>query len=311
MDIIFFGSTDYSVKILEKLVLIGRAPVLVVTQPDKPKGRKLKKLPTPVKEFSQDKGLEVVTPLQLGEKSFSCLLKSKKPDIFLVAAFGKIIPSCILDIPLILPLGVHPSLLPQYRGAAPINWALIKGERLTGVSLYKIDKNTDTGPVFVEKEVSISEDDDFISLQDKLSCLSQDLVKEAMPKIEQGDFSLVVQDSRKASYAPKINKEIVRIDWSKKAVDIKNLVRGVVSYQTAWSLFRDKRIKFWQVSVENDTLKSTADNGQIIFVDKRTLKVQSGSGIINIKKIQPAGKKVMRVEDFINGYCPEIGEKFF
>jgi methionyl-tRNA formyltransferase len=310
MNIIFFGSTDYSVRILERLVCIGQSPVLTVTQPDKPKGRGLNSLPTAVKKAALERGLKVVTPRDLASKKVQVLLSQFKPEIFLVVSYGNILPEDVLKIPSLMAVGVHPSLLPLYRGAAPVNWALIKGEKKTGVSLYKMDTNMDAGPVFLQETVSISETDDYLSLWPKLYRASEKILEKGLQRIKTNQISLEAQDQSKATYAPKINKQTAKIDWSNTADNIANLVRGLSGYKPAWSWFSNRRIKIIKAIPEEQYAGIQADFGEVIFVDKQRLKVQSGEGIINITELQPEAKKAMTAESFINGYRPQIGCKF-
>ena len=178
MNIVFFGSTEFSVEILKELIAAGDKP-LVVTQPDRPKGRGLKVASTQVKEFALSRGLEVVTPSKLRDTKFISFLKSGEPDLFVVVSYGKILPKEVLDIPRIMPLGIHPSLLPEYRGAAPINWALINGETRTGVMLFKLTPGMDEGPVVAGEEVVIKEADDFLSLSARIYASSRTLQRRA------------------------------------------------------------------------------------------------------------------------------------
>lgn len=311
MNIIFFGTTEYSVQILNFLVSIGEVPSLVVTQPDKAKGRGLNKSPTLVKEFSLKKGLEVVTPYDLRENMFVSLLKRKNPELFVVASYGQFLPWSVLNLPRVTPVGVHPSLLPKYRGAAPVNWALINGEKETGVSLFKVEEKMDAGPVIRKNSVFIAEDDDYLSLFSKVTEVSKEILGNTLPFLRVNKFSLVPQDDNKASFAPKIDKKMAKIDWGKPAGEIKNLIRGLVPAPCAWGYFRKKRIKFWKSSVYNKSVEpGDKKPGDIVIVFEDKLGIKTGKGVLTVSKLQPEGKKVIGAKEFINGYQPKAGEQF-
>lgn len=309
MKIVFFGSTTYSVEILTVLLNKGLLPCLVVTQPDRPKGRGLKTGSTEVKEFSLKNRLKVITPRNLDDSELILQLSQMKPDLFIVVSYGKILPASIINIPKILTLGIHPSLLPAYRGAAPINWVLIKGERETGVSLFKIDEKMDAGEIIAQEKLVISNDDDFLTLSKKIYALSKKLLIEHLPLLDEGKFRLTPQKHQGLSFAPKIEKNITKIDWHCKASSIKNLVRGLVPYPCAWSYFREKRVKFWKVSYQAQEHKDSS-SGQIVEASKHSFKIVATPGLIEPKLLQPEGKKVMSIDEFINGLHPKIGEQF-
>jgi methionyl-tRNA formyltransferase len=309
MRVVFFGSTEYSVEVLRGLLEEGIKPVLVVTKPDSPKGRGLKVSGTEVKDVALKSGLEVVTPTNIREKDFLALIKSKSPDIYIVVSYGKILPKSLLDIPSIVPLGLHPSLLPKYRGPAPINWALINGETKTGVMLFKLEPGMDEGPILARANISIEPEDDFLSLSKKIYSSSKSLLAKNLPLIAKKDFVLTAQEESGISLAPKIDKESVKIDWGRDAATIRNLVRGVMPSTCAWSFFRGKRVKFWEVSAGAEE-KDKAAFGEITLVSKHDFRIKVKESTILPKRIQPEGKKPMEVIGFINGYHPKAGEKF-
>jgi len=309
MRIIFFGSSAYSVEILRELLNKGYKPVLAVTQPAKRKGRGLKLIPTEVKHFCLENNLNVTEPCSLSDDGFISLLKEKRPDLYIVVAYGKILPQTILGIPAVLPLCVHPSLLPKYRGAAPINWVLINGDKETGVTLFKMDKNMDSGQIIAQDSFEIAETDDFLTLSEKIYDLSKKVLTENLLLIKQGKLTLKPQRTAGVSFAPKIDKEMAKINWQKPAESIRNLVRGLVSVVCAWSYFREKRIRFWQVSAEEDDCED-CEIGAIAGLSKDWLKIKTGKGGLLVHKLQPEGRKVMSIGEFINGYHPRAGEKF-
>lgn len=301
MKVIFFGSSDYSVEILKALIDAGIRPVLVVTQPDRPKGRHLKRQPTVIKEFALKEDLEVTAPANLKDSRFSSLLKDKEPDFFLVVSYGKILPLSLLSIPKIMPLALHPSLLPKYRGPAPLNWVLINGEKKTGVCLFEVNRDMDAGRIIAQKEILIAYEDDYLSLFDKVYSVSREMIIKYLPFIYSGKAVFRAQDEKDVTFAPKIDKKISKIDWENSAVNIRNLVRGLVPYPCAWSKFKGKRIKFWEVDVESTDI-SSAGRGEIVSVEKGKVKIQAGKGIVILKKVQPEGRKIMGIQEFINGY---------
>ncbi|HEC68891.1 MAG TPA: methionyl-tRNA formyltransferase [Candidatus Omnitrophica bacterium] len=308
MKIVFFGSTDYSLEVLKELLAKSYIPCLVVTSPDTPQGRGLKLLPSPVKRFSQTTGLEVLTPHKL-DKEFISLIEERKPDLFIVVSYGRILPPQLLKIPKILPLGVHPSLLPRYRGPAPINWVLINGEKETGVTLFKLSKGVDEGEIIVQEKISIDEDDDFLTLSEKVYSLSKRLLVKTLPLLEKGDFSLEVQPSQGISFAPKIDKTLSKINWQQPALKIRNLIKALVPKPCAFSFFRGKRIKFYSAEVEKSEVKESLP-GEIVQVFKHTLKISTSQDLLLPLRLQPEGKKVLEVSEFINGYHPKQGEAF-
>ncbi len=309
MKVIFFGSSNYSAEILRALIDMGIRPVLVVTQPDRPKGRHLKKQPTVIKEFALKENLEVAAPVNLKDSSFSALIKKKQPDFYLIVSYGKILPQALLSIPKIMPLSLHPSLLPEYRGPAPLNWVLINGEKKTGVCLFEVNKEMDAGRIIAQKEISIAYEDDYLTLFDKVYSVSKELVIKHLPSIYSGKAGFKVQDEEKVTFAPKIDKKVSKVDWDNSAVNIRNLVRGLVPYPCAWSKFKDKRVKFWKVDIENIDISSGGE-GKVVSVEKGKVKVQAGKGLVVLKLIQPEGKRVMDIQEFINGYNPQEGDIF-
>lgn len=310
MKIVFLGNTLYSLEILDELIKKGYAPELVVTEPDKPRGRGLKKQPTPVKNYCLENRVDFLTPEFLMESSFISRIKEIQPDLYIVVAYGRIIPEELLSLARIMGLCIHPSLLPRYRGAAPVNWVLINGESKTGVTLFKMDKGIDSGPIIAQESIKISNQDDYLSLFSKIYLLSKKMVIKVLSQIENQNYTFKPQDEKKASYAPRVDKDLAHIDWSKPAPQIKNLVRALIPYPCAWSFFRDKRVKFWKVDIierEEDGFSS----GQIVNVEKGRVLVKTSEGLIQIEKIQPEAKKTMDIASFINGYHPQPGEKFY
>ena len=309
MKVVFFGSSDYSKEILKAIIDTGIRPVLVVTQPDRPKGRHLRKQPTVIKEFALKENLEVATPANLKDSSFSDLLKDKQPDFYLIVSYGKILPPSLLSISKIMPLALHPSLLPKYRGSAPLNWVLINGERKTGVCLFEVNEDMDAGRIIAQKEILITYDDDYLTLFDKVYSVSKELVIKYLPFIYSGKEVFKAQDEKSVTFAPKIDKKTAMINWENSALNIRNLVRGLIPCPCAWSKFKGKRIKFWDVGIENTDIFS-AGKGKVVSVEKEKVKVQAGKGIVILKKVQPEGRRVMGIQEFINGHNIKLGNTF-
>lgn len=308
MRIVFFGSTDYSLEILKELLKNNYKPSLVITSPDSPQGRGLKVLPSPVKRFSQEAGLEVLSPPKLTDELIS-LIEKKEVDLFIVVAYGKILPYKLLKIAKLLPLGIHPSLLPKYRGPAPINWVLIKGEEETGVTLFKLSKGIDDGEIITQEKVKITLEDDFLTLSSKIYSLSKKLLIKTLPLLEKGEFSLKPQPQEGVSFAPKIDKGLTKINWEEPASQIRNLIRALIPKPCAFSFFRGKRIRFYSAQVEEFTPEEGLA-GEIIEVSKHNFKIKTSQGLLLPLKLQPEGKKILETSDFINGYHPQKGEVF-
>jgi len=308
MKIVYFGSSQFSSKVLEGIVREGIKPVLVVTVPDKPQGRGLKVLPNPVKELSLRLHLEVESISNLNDSDFLGRLKALSCDLFLVVSYGRILSASLLSIPNKLPLALHPSLLPRYRGPAPIQWVLIKGEKETGISIFKVIPKVDSGPIILQKRMSIENKDDYFSLSEKLANLSIPAVCEAIEQIESNTYKLIPQDESKVSYAPKLKKEDGRINWSSSAVTINNLIKGLKGWPGTYTFYRGIRVKI--LEAEPNSTETNSSPGFIVDLDKEGIYVATLEGVLKIKKLKPEGKKEMSTNSFICGYRPKVGEQF-
>lgn len=314
MKILFMGTPDFAKKSLESLCNNNYDIIGVVTNPDKPKGRGMKMIASDVKKYAVSKGLVVYQPIKVRKnEEFINKIKELNPDIICVVAYGKILPKEILDIPKYGCINVHASLLPKYRGAAPIQWAVINGDKTTGVTTMYMDVGMDTGDMILKEEVDIGEDETTGELWNRLADIGGDLLVKTLKQIENGDIKRKKQ-GEDYTLAPMIEKEMAKINWENKdASEIKNLVRGLNPIMGAYSMLKGKKIKFWKVKVlkiENGEIKSRK-NGEVIFSDsKKGLQIKAKNGVIDVLEIQGENAKRMSVGDFLRGNKIEVGEKF-
>ena len=311
MKIVFMGTPDFAQKSLEALYNAGHEILAVVTNIDKPKGRGMKLVESPVKEYAKSKNLTIFQPEKVRKNiEFIEQIKKLEPDVICVVAYGKILPSEILEIPKLGCINVHASLLPKYRGAAPIQWAVLNGDKTTGVTTMYMDIGMDTGDMILKQEVEIGENETTGELWDRLAIIGADLLVKTLKQIEKGTAPRIKQ-SDDFTMAPMLNKEISKIDWQEKtAKQIKNLVRGLNPIMGAYSYLNGKKIKFWKVEVEEDT-NSNQENGTVIKAnDKDGLYIKAKDGVLKIIEIQGENAKRMNANDFLRGNKIEIGQKF-
>ncbi|MCM8799915.1 MAG: methionyl-tRNA formyltransferase [Candidatus Omnitrophica bacterium] len=308
MRIVFFGSSEFSLPFLEYLFLERKDELWVVTCLDRPKGRGLKILPNPVKEFCLKNNLRVYQFKDINSLEAKDSLKKFEPDLFVVVAYGQIFSKEILEIPKIFSINVHASLLPKYRGAAPINWAIINGEKETGISIIKMEEKVDCGPIILQKNIAIDIDDDSFTLEEKLKDLGKIILIEAIKKIEEGDFSLTIQDKRYVSFAPKLKKRDGLIDWNKSAIIIHNLIRGCRGWPSAFTYYKSKLLKIHKSNYVQSTGIDNYLPGEVIDISKEGILVACGKDRILIKKLQMEGKREMSAEEFICGHKIAKGE---
>lgn len=299
MKVVFMGTPDFAVPCLQKIIDEGHKVIGVVTQPDKPKGRGKKLSMPPVKELALKYHIPVYQPLKARDEEFVEILKNLNPDIIIVVAFGQILPKSILDIPKYGCVNVHASLLPRYRGAAPLNWVIINGEEKTGVTTMYMDEGLDTGDMILKSEIPLDDKITAGELHDKMMIDGANLLKETMDLIEKGEAPREKQNDDDTCYSPIMKKTLGNIDWSKSAKDIHNLVRGVNPWPSAYTTYNGNTMKVWETNVLDNVSDKTP--GTIISVDKDGIKVSTGKGIINIKEIQMAGKKRVKVQEYIKG----------
>ena len=344
MKIVFMGTPDFARSALEKIIEAGHEVVLVVTQPDKPKGRSGELQVSDVKACALEHGLPVFQPVRIKLPENVAELKKYDADIYVVAAFGQILSQEILDIPRFGCVNIHASLLPKYRGAAPIQQSIIDGEKETGVTIMQMAAGMDTGDILIQKTIPIDDDETGGGLFDKLSVLGAELIVEALPMIERGELTPVPQDESKATKCGKLSKDMGLIDFEKDAVSIRNLVRGLNPWPSAYTYLDGKMLKIWDVKVveengisteypggsrveekvldgdngvtgaqvdgaENRATVAFPENGMIVAVSKDSFTVKAGDGFLEVLELQLEGKKRMKTKDFLLGYKLMPGSK--
>lgn len=304
MKIVYMGTPDFAVAPLEAIIKAGHEVVLVVTQPDKQKGRGKEMQMTPVKECALRHGIPVFQPVKIKEASAVEELAGYPADIFVVAAFGQLLSEEILSMPKFGCVNIHASLLPAYRGAAPIQWAVINGERESGVTIMQMEKGLDTGGMYCKKSVPIDKKETGESLHDKLMAVGAELIAIALPKIESGELKPEKQDDSLTCYAPRLSKSMGLIEWEKDAEVIERLIRGLNSWPSAYTYYRGKTLKIWEADVTDNGREKEADDipGTVIKVEKDFFDIAAGKGILRVYCVQLEGKKRMSVKDFLLGY---------
>lgn len=309
MKIVFMGTPDFAVGALEALIQAGHEIVCVVTQPDKRKGRGKEVQFPPVKECAAAHHIPVFQPVKIKTPEAVETLKGYEADIYVVAAFGQILSQEILDMPKYGCVNIHASLLPKYRGAAPIQWAIINGETQTGVTIMQMNAGLDTGDMLCQTVVPIAKKETGESLHDKLSEAGAKLIVEALSQIEQGSLKPRKQDDAQSTYAGMLQKSLGRIDWTKDAAAIERLIRGLNSWPSAYTSFRGKTLKIWEAEVIGENQSAKASPGTVIDVSKEAIVVQTGKDALCLQQVQLEGKKRMAVKDFLLGYRVEPGER--
>ena len=305
--VIFMGTPDFSVPCLEALTEHTDV-IAVITQPDKPKGRGKKLLPPPVKAYAVEKGIPVYQPEKIKTEEFTEFLESLKPDLMIVVAFGQILSQRILDIPAYGCINVHASLLPRYRGAAPMQWCLINGEEKTGVTTMFMDAGLDTGDMLLKKELPITENMTLEELHDTMMGLGSELLLETLEKISDGTLQREKQVDADSNYAPMITKETGHIDWKKSSMEIHNLVRGLDSWPGAYTFLNGEKYKVWKTALVDK--KETAEGGTVLQSDKSGLFVATGDGCLEIVELQAPSKKRMKAKDYLLGHAIALPAKF-
>ena len=323
LNIIFMGTPDFAKESLEEIYNAKHNIIAVITNPDRPKGRGMKMIPTPVKEFALEKNIPVLQPEKIEE--IKEILEQLNPDLFCVVAYGKLLSKEILDIPKLGSINVHGSLLPKYRGAAPIQWAVINGEKTTGITTMYMDEGMDTGDIILKQEVEIGEDETTGELWDRLSKIGGEMLVKTVDNIEKGIVTRTKQGND-FTMAPMLNKEMAKIDWNNKTgKEIKNLVRGLNPIMGAYSTLNGKKIKIWKVQSlnmnefeeehpefkEHRARMETLEGGTVIYSDiKNGLYVKAKDSVVVLQEVQAENSKRMSIQDFLRGNQIKMGEFF-
>lgn len=302
MKIVFMGTPDFAVPTLESLIKGGHEVIAAVTQPDKPKGRGKAVQYTPVKEKALEYEIPVYQPVKARDPEFVELLKEMDPDVIVVVAFGQLLPKAILDIPKYGCVNVHASLLPKYRGAAPIQWAVIDGEEVSGVTTMLMDEGLDTGDMLEKAEIVLDEKETGGSLFDKLSDLGGELILSTLEKMENGTIVRTPQGDSTTSYAKMLKKTMGEIDWNMEAVKIERLIRGLNPWPSAYTSLKGKTVKIWSADVVAG--EGTGNPGRVT-VTKDKLLVECGENFLSITELQLEGKKRMETAAFLRGFTVE------
>jgi methionyl-tRNA formyltransferase len=297
MRIVFMGTPEFAVPSLKALIESEDEVVAVVTQPDKPKGRGLEVTSPPTKVLAEKHGIPVFQPQKIKTEEFFNELKKFSPDLICVAAYGKILPKNILELPPYGCINVHASLLPKYRGAAPINWAIIRGEKVTGITTMKMDEGMDTGDMLLKREIPIDDEDTGETLSEKLSHVGALLLIETIRLLKEGKLTPIPQDHSQATYAPMLKKEDGNIEWKKPAEDIRNLIRGTLPWPGAYTTLDGKLLKIYKARVSEGSGKP----GEVIKSEFGILRVATGKGALDILELQIEGGKRLKTEEFLRG----------
>lgn len=322
MRIVFMGTPDFSVPALKALVEAGHQVIAVVTQPDKPKGRGKEVQMTPVKIQAMEYGIPVYQPAKVREASFVEVLQGMEADVYVVIAFGQLLPKAVLELPKYGCINIHASLLPKYRGAAPIQWCVIDGERETGITTMMMDVGLDTGDMLEKTVIPIEEKETGGSLHDKLSLAGGALILSTLKKLEEGTLVRTPQTDEGTCYAKMLTKSLGDIDWNQSAVSIERLIRGLNPWPSAYTLWNGKTIKIWSADVttgreaaaflsESGVPSETGITpGTVVCSDKHSLVVCTGDGLLSVRELQMEGKKRMDTPAFLRGYPITEGDVF-
>lgn len=310
MKIVFMGTPEIAVDSLDALIKNGHEILAVVTQPDRPKGRGKSIVMSPVKELALKHDIKVIQPMKASEESFVNEIKELSPDLIVVVAFGQILRKNLLDIPKYGCVNVHVSLLPKLRGAAPINWTIINGDKKTGVTTMFMDEGLDTGDIIMVKEFELDDEINAGQLHDWMKEEGANILIDTVKAIESGDYPRIKQDDSKSTYAPMMDKNLGHIDFKKDAQLIHNLVRGVVPWPGAWCESEYGKIKIWKTRVKKHSVSSN-EEGMVKNVSKDGIEVSCGEDYLIIEELQMPNKKRMPVSEFIKGNKIDIGTKLY
>jgi methionyl-tRNA formyltransferase len=300
MRIVFMGTPAFAVPSLEALLQSEDTVVGVVTQPDKPKGRGQMLATSPIKQIAEKAGVPIVQPLKMKDPAFLDALRAWQPDLIAVAAFGRILPQIILDLPPKGCVNVHGSLLPKYRGAGPIQWAIINGENETGITTMLMDAGMDTGAMLLQERVRIDSEDTAGTLSEKLAKVGGSLLLETIRQLKAGTLTPRPQDDSQATMAPLLDKEMGQIDWSFAAIEIANRVRGLSPWPGAFTHINHERWTIWKAKASGDP--TTAEPGTAVAVTKDAIHIATGQGLLAITELQPANSRRMTVQQYLAGH---------
>lgn len=312
VKLIFMGTPEFAVVQLARLLQDGNELAAVFTQPDKPAGRGKLLHEPPVKTFALERGIEVHQPARIkSNEDVRATFERIAPDACVVAAYGKILPEWLLGIPRLGCINVHASLLPKYRGAAPINWAIANGERETGVTIMQMDAGMDTGAMFSKRSITIGDDETAPELSARLARLGAELLSEALPIIERGEAKPVPQDDNEATYAPMLKREDGLIDWRMSAREIANRVRAFQPWPGTYTNFRESKLTIWRArEVLNSESFTGVDAGTIMSIDEAAMTIACvGSTALRIEEVQVEGKRRMSAREFVNGARLKVGDR--
>ena len=316
MNIVFMGTPDFAKESLQALVENGHNIQLVITNPDRPKGRGMKLQASPVKEYALEQKIEVEQPLKLKDND-ELIEKIKRcnPDVICVVAYGRIIPNSILEIPKIGCINVHGSLLPKYRGAAPIQWAVLNGDKTTGITTMFVNEKMDEGDILLKEEVEIGDNETTGELWNRLSTIGANLLVQTLDKISNNDIVRIPQETAgEATYAPMLEKSMAEIKWNEQsAKEIKNLVRGLNPIMGAYTFIEKKKLKLWEIDIlSNDNFQNEFDmltsnlknfsNGEIVLINKKNMYIKAKDAIIVPIEVQPENSRKMKIEEFLAGF---------
>lgn len=307
MKIVFMGTPAFAVPSLQMLVDEGYEVVAVITQPDRPQGRKKILAPSPVKEAALALGLPVLQPERMRRPEAVAELAAYEPDLIVTAAYGQILPKAVLDLPRNGCVNVHGSLLPKYRGGAPIQRSIINGEKVLSVTLMYMAEGLDIGDMISRVEVAIEAEDTSGTLFEKLSLAGRDLLKSEMPRLVSGKVQAVQQDDSEATYAPNLNREDERLDWNASSRDNYNRIRGLVPFSGAFTLWNGETFKAWASKLPEEQKASDSAPGTVLSVTEQGVEVKTGDGSLLLTTVQPAGKKAMSAADFSRGAVMKPG----
>jgi methionyl-tRNA formyltransferase len=308
MKLVFCGTPLFAVPSLERLAAAGFDLQLVVTQPDRPQGRGMELTASPVKQSALKLGLPILQPEKIKKnEEFQARLTRLRPDAIIVVGYGRIIPPWMLELPPYGNINVHASLLPKYRGAAPIQWAIANGEKISGVTTMLLNEGLDTGDILLQRKIEVRPEDTAVTFAPRLAELGADLIVETLRGLEEKQISPVPQDDSKATLAPILKKEDGVVDFRRSAVEIHNRLRGFQPWPGAYTQFRGKNLKF--VSSRPEDASAKLSPGEMRVGDEKLFVGCSGGSVLELLQVQPEGKKIMTAREFINGYHPAAGER--